>query len=65
MTLTRESKSHEPLRAEKGREISTVIIASLPGYPIPEVTRIGQSPRAWKNAIVAYFDTNGSSSELN
>lgn len=48
-------------RPEKGREIATEIIASLPGCPIPEVARLGRSLRAWKAAILAYFDTNGAS----
>ena len=48
-------------RPEKGREIATEIIASFLSCPIPEVARLGRSLRAWKAAILAYFDTNGAS----
>jgi Transposase len=27
--------------------------------PIPEVARLGRTPRAWKGQILAYFDTHG------
>lgn len=46
---------------EKGREIIQSILASFPSCPIPEVAKLGRSLRAWKAAILAYFDTNGAS----
>ncbi len=48
-------------RPEKGRELVTEILASFPSCPIPEVARLGRSLRAWKQAILAYFDTGGAS----
>ena len=47
--------------AKKGRELVTEIIASFPTCPIPEVAKLGRSLRAWKRAILAYFDTDGAS----
>ena len=35
------------------------VIASFPTCPIPEVARLGRTLKQWKNAILAYFDTNG------
>ncbi|MET4096679.1 transposase [Arthrobacter sp. UYCu712] len=48
-------------RPDRGRELVTEVIASFPTCPIPEVARPGRSLRAWKTAILAYFDTNGAS----
>jgi transposase len=33
----------------------------VPTCPIPEVARLGRTLRAWRAAILAYFDTNGAS----
>jgi transposase len=27
--------------------------------PIPEVARLGRTPRAWRAQVLAYFDTSG------
>lgn len=48
-------------RPERGRELLTEILASFPSCPIPEVSKLGRSLRAWKQAILAYFDTDGAS----
>lgn len=48
-------------RPEKGRELITEILASFPNCPIPEIAKLGRSLRAWKTAILAYFDTGGAS----
>ncbi|MCB5272580.1 hypothetical protein BJG92_00082 [Arthrobacter sp. SO5] len=48
-------------RPERGRELLTEILASFPSCPIPEVAKLGRSLRAWKQAILAYFDTGGAS----
>jgi transposase len=48
-------------RPEKGRELVNDVISSFPSCPIPEVARLGRTLRAWKAAILAYFDTNGAS----
>ena len=37
------------------------LIESLPTCPIPEITRMGRTPRNWKDAFLAYFDTGGAS----
>jgi transposase len=46
---------------EKGRALVNDVISSFPSCPIPEVARLGRALRAWKAAILAYFDTNGAS----
>ncbi|MGH7429042.1 MAG: ISL3 family transposase [Candidatus Methylomirabilaceae bacterium] len=48
-------------RPEKGRELINEILASFPNCPIPEIAKLGRSLRAWKTAILAYFDTSGAS----
>ena len=48
-------------RPEHGRALVTDVIASFPICPIPEVARLGRTLRVWKAAILAYFDTNGTS----
>ena len=35
------------------------MIASFPSCPIPEVARPGRTLKAWKQQVLAYFDTNG------
>lgn len=48
-------------RPEKGRQLVTGFLAAFPTCPIPEVARLGRTLRAWKSAILAYFDTMGAS----
>ncbi|WP_183164374.1 transposase, partial [Arthrobacter oryzae] len=48
-------------RPERGREIVHEVIASFPACPIPEVARLGRKLKQWKEAILAYFDTQGAS----
>ena len=43
----------------KGREIAAKVLDSFPSCPIPEVARLGRTLRAWKNQVLAYFDTSG------
>ena len=35
------------------------MIASLPTCPIPEVARFGRTLKAWRQQVLAYFDTSG------
>ena len=36
-------------------------LAVDPACPIPEIARLGQTLRKWKDAFLAYFDTDGAS----
>ena len=42
-----------------GRLIAEKVIAGFPSCPIPEVARLGRTLRAWKQQVLAYFDTAG------
>ena len=42
-----------------GRQIAEKVIANFPSCPIPEVARLGRTLRAWKQQVLAYFDTAG------
>ena len=35
------------------------MIASFPSCPIPEVARLGRTLKAWRQQVLAYFDTSG------
>jgi transposase len=39
----------------------TEVISSFPTCPISEVACVGRTPKQWKAAILAYFDTSGAS----
>lgn len=41
------------------RTLAEKVIASLPSCPIPEVARLGRTPRAWRSQVLAHFDTDG------
>ena len=45
----------------QGRRLATHLIKSLPTCPIPEIARLGRTLRKWKDAFLAYFDTDGAS----
>lgn len=42
-----------------GRRIAEKVIASFPSCPISEVARLGRTLRAWRQQVLAYFDTSG------
>jgi transposase len=42
-----------------GQRIAEQVITSFPTCPIPEVARLGRTLRAWRQQILAYFDTAG------
>ena len=45
----------------QGRRLAARLIESLPTCPIPEIARLGRTLRKWKDALDAYFDTDGAS----
>ena len=45
----------------QGRRLATRLLESLPTCPIPEIARLGRTLRKWKDAFLAYFETNGAS----
>jgi len=45
--------------ADRGRKICQKVLDSFPSCPIPEVARLGRTLRAWRQQVLAYFDTNG------
>ena len=45
--------------AAQGRQIAEKVIASFPTCPIPEVARLGRTLKAWRQQVLAYFDTAG------
>ena len=53
----------------KGRQLAEEIVASFPTCPIPEIARLGRTLKQWKDAFLAYFDTdrasNGGSEAIN
>ena len=44
-----------------GKKIAEQLIASLPGCPISEVSRLGRTLRRWSAAFLAYFTTDRAS----
>ena len=44
-----------------GQRLAARLIESLPRCPIPEIARLGRTLRKWKDALDAYFDTDGAS----
>jgi transposase len=53
----------------EGRRIAEKVLASLPTCPIPEIKRLGKTPKQWHAAFLAYFDTgranNGGTEAIN
>ena len=45
----------------QGRRLVACLIQRLPACPIPEIARLGRILRKWKDALDAYFDTDGAS----
>ena len=45
----------------QGRHLAARLIQRLPACPIPEIARLGRTLRKWKDAFLAYFDTDGAS----
>ena len=51
---------HQAIPAQ-GQRLAARLIQRLPACPIPEIARLGQTLRKWKDALDAYFDTGGAS----
>ena len=51
---------HQAIPAQ-GRRLAARLIERLPACPIPEIARLGRTLRKWKDALDAYFDTDGAS----
>ena len=53
----------------EGRRIAEKVIASFPTCPIPEIKRLGNTLKQWREAFLAYFDTgranNGGTEAVN
>ncbi len=45
--------------ADQGRKICHKVLDSFPSCPIPEVARLGRTLKAWRQQVLAYFDTHG------
>jgi transposase len=45
--------------AAQGRRIAEQVITSFRSCPIPEVARLGRTLKAWRQQVLAYFDTGG------
>ena len=45
----------------QGQRLAARLIQRLPACPIPEIARLGRTLRKWKDALDAYFDTDGAS----
>ena len=45
----------------QGQRLAAHLIQRLPACPIPEIARLGRTLRKWKDAFLAYFDTDGAS----
>ena len=43
----------------QGQRLAAHLIQRLPACPIPEIARLGRTLRKWKDALDAYFDTEG------
>jgi hypothetical protein len=55
--------------AGRGRRIAEQILAAFPTCPIPEIKRLGNTLKQWREAFLAYFDTgrarNGGTEAIN
>ena len=44
-----------------GRQLAEQVVDGFPSCPIPEIARLGRTLRQWKDAFLAYFDTDRAS----
>ena len=49
----------------QGQRLAARLIQRLPTCPTPEIARLGRTLRKWKDALDAYFDTDGASNAPN
>jgi transposase len=45
----------------EGRKIAATVVETFPTCPVPEIARLGRTLKQWRQAFLAYFDTNRSS----
>ena len=45
----------------QGRRLAEQVVDGFPSCPIPEIARLGRTLHQWKDAFLAYFDTNRAS----
>ncbi|WP_454228880.1 ISL3 family transposase [Propioniciclava flava] len=45
----------------RGRQLAEQVVNGFPSCPIPEIARLGRTLRQWKDAFLAYFDTDRAS----
>ena len=45
----------------QGRRLATRLLEHLPTCSVPEIARLGQALREYKDTLDAYFDTGGAS----
>jgi len=55
----RQLRSIYHASAFRGRRIAEQVIASFPSCPVPEIARLGRTLKAWRQQVLAYFDTSG------
>jgi transposase len=55
----RSAYRHE--RTAEGRKIAEKVIDSFPTCPVPEIARLGRTLKQWREAFLAYFDTDRAS----
>ena len=46
---------------QAGRALAIKVVDGFASCPIPEVARLGRTLKQWKDAFLAYFDTDGAS----
>jgi transposase len=53
----------------EGRKIAEQILTTFPTCPVPEIKRLGQTLKQWREAFLAYFETgrsnNGGTEAIN
>ena len=49
----------------QGQRLATHLIESLPTCPIPEITRLGRTPRKWKDAFLGLLRHRRSQQQAN
>ena len=52
--------AHAATNLVEGRKIAETVLASFPGCPVPEISRLGRTLRHWKEAFLAYWTTSRS-----
>ena len=54
---------------DEGRKIAEKVLATFPSCPVPEIARLGRTLKRWRQAFLAYFETersnNGGTEAMN